>query len=813
MGVDELARQIPIRRFPSMLDEVVSRRRVFLGREDEMLRIREWVEGLPEADADARTLLVEAGAGMGKTALLANAALDLGAAWHIVAPHERRDAAAPILTSLFEQVAQPLGLGDQVPERAGDPAEAAARLEGALDIASERIRTGECPPLVVIVDNLDGFPDRGVEFLSFLPCSTPPGTGLLLSARARPPSSRLSSLVTLSLGPLDTSSIAEMSVSLGHRFDEAEAEAMADGLLAVTGGRPLFVRMILEDPALVEHRDGIRSPDDVIRLLLERHDGRADEDDYELVLALLSICDQPLDPVTAAAILDLKPRKVRAYFRTIRPYLRFDGDAACFSAPQLPEYLTGRLGTESIDPGLLSTAVRRLIQYLRRTDQDALLRYRREQLPELFARLPAPAPATELARWLEGGDFRTKVAETAVGAAAHRDVRLLLDHGGDPDLPAKVFRTLLAADDEDVVIGALLALRALPELEFGPLDEPLEALEEHESGWVRRSVCRLRRALLRRDPPDPSRPTLLAMNLLAHLPFMALARDPDAGVRLQFSESFAEDVELLAREPMEFIATTLDVVALLRAEGIEYVPFYRLVHSVGMDAIVVRHELAGDDLGDLRGRSVGYEAGSISRLWLRQLLQDADIDWGAVEHRPFVSIEDCSRALHDGRIDAAVLWAPWIDASAGRVLHESGDPTQVINDVLCVRSDLTESHAAAAASLVRMFDGFDARAQKAADDARRFLGLAPEELAEQILQRSIDAGVDIFALAEQLGGIRFLSWDESRELFHDRSDEVGGIHWIARRLARLTDFPLTGDDLDRSRGWIDAVDGRRTGDR
>jgi NitT/TauT family transport system substrate-binding protein len=257
---------------------------------------------------------------------------------------------------------------------------------------------------------------------------------------------------------------------------------------------------------------------------------------------------------------------------------------------------------------------------------------------------------------------------------------------------------------------------------------------------------------------------------------------------LVLSESWCERLEIVRLQRPEFIATTLDEVAALSREGFGYLPFYRLLDSQGLDAVVVGSGVDATGLEELHGRKVGYEAGSISQLWFAQLLDDAGCGYGHVEHKPFVSIEDAAHALHDGRIDAAVLWSPWIEASGGRVLVASGDPGQVINDVLCVREDLDPALASIAAAITAAFDAF-ARGHREYDarTARRFLGLCPDEISQQ------------------LAGVRFLSWAQSRVLFEEGATRKGGVQWTAERICELLGMDTRFLCLARSRAWVASV--------
>jgi hypothetical protein len=282
------------------------------------------------------------------------------------------------------------------------------------------------------------------------------------------------------------------------------------------------------------------------------------------------------------------------------------------------------------------------------------------------------------------------------------------------------------------------------------------------------------------------------LNFVAHFPFVARFADGADDLAVVVTDGFATRVELALRDRVEFMATTLDEVVVLRDRGAEYVPFLRLVHSIGADAVVVPPGAAAARIEDLEGVEVGFEVDSVSPVWLAQLLQDRKVHRSRVRFRAFPCGEDCARALAEGSLGAAVLFEPWVGKSGGKVIARSGDVDQVIQDVLCVRADRMDSLVEPARRLVRTWE-----------ESRGCLG--PSDL--DVIRRFWDFDDDEAVLSEPFAGLRWIGWQESRHLFLDGAEEPGGVLRVAKRLARQEGLRAPLFDIERARAFIRAVEG------
>jgi hypothetical protein len=785
----EIEQMAAVKHFPSMATDIVERRELLVGREKEQLMIREWVERLEDKTNEQPVLFVEADMGVGKTSLLVNIALDMHCILHLVASTENRNEPQKIFASLCEQIVDKYEIGELGNIKFMDPIEAASNFGKVLNIVSDKISHQSEQPLVIIIDNLDGFRDKGSVFFELFPIPLPPKTGLILSGRSVPRFHRLPFPGILNLEPLQPQAIEEIVRVLLAVESNEEIKDLSCSLYEVTQGNPLFLRMLLKDSQLLDQHRMISEPGDVFRLLVERFDGRLDEDDYESFLAFLSIVEESLPISIIAEILGIKKRKAHTFCRTLQSYLRFTSSKIEFFTPQIAEYMAGRGNFAGLDPDIMGDTIRKFISYLKSSKDEQMIRYRRAYMPDLAARLPMPEPKERLREWIHSDDFQAKIKNSFRDNLPHQDVRLYLDNGGDVKLVLHIFRALLESDIEELLIGTLLVLQSLPEIPLQGFEEQLNKLASHPSPWVRRTLFRLRRSVLNNISKSSTLPGFAVMNLVAHLSFISKLLAPGDKFGIIITESFAERLELARQARVEFLATTLDEVALFKENGCEYIPFLRLLNSKGMDAFVVPKSSAISNIKELKGASVGFESGSISSIWLHQVLEDHGVPLTAVAEKQFLSLEDCSRALNMGHLDAAVLWEPWVSASEGKIIFTSGDPNQVINDVLCVRSDIALERVNEAVELVNIWNHFAGRIND--DDFKiinRYFDISPREIEAQFKK------------------IQFLTWDMSRKLFVDDAEKVGGVSHIAKRLSKLEGFKMPIFDLETSRKLIKQID-------
>ncbi|MEM9557479.1 MAG: phosphate ABC transporter substrate-binding/OmpA family protein [Acidobacteriota bacterium] len=118
--------------------------------------------------------------------------------------------------------------------------------------------------------------------------------------------------------------------------------------------------------------------------------------------------------------------------------------------------------------------------------------------------------------------------------------------------------------------------------------------------------------------------------------------------------------------------------------------------SSGGDGIVVRDRI--ESVQDLRGKTIVYAQNSPSQYFLNNLLLNAGIQPGEVDHKYTASAFEAAAAfVSDPSIDACVSWAPDIynipDRVPGtKVLTTTAEANKLIADVWAVRADFAKDH-------------------------------------------------------------------------------------------------------------------------
>lgn len=187
---------------------------------------------------------------------------------------------------------------------------------------------------------------------------------------------------------------------------------------------------------------------------------------------------------------------------------------------------------------------------------------------------------------------------------------------------------------------------------------------------------------------DARVPRLLGVEYLGDLPTLVADergyfRAADAQVRVEYTDSGRRNLERLRAGTAEIalMAKTPLVIDALRdptpGHANDPVILGNLVHSHRLNELVSLERGPVDEPGDLAGRRLGLMKGTNAEFfwWLFAHVHGLDADRVEVVDRPIAALPG---ALAAGRVDAAVLWAPWISRAAQaaegglRVLPGSG---------------------------------------------------------------------------------------------------------------------------------------------
>jgi len=146
---------------------------------------------------------------------------------------------------------------------------------------------------------------------------------------------------------------------------------------------------------------------------------------------------------------------------------------------------------------------------------------------------------------------------------------------------------------------------------------------------------------------------------------------------------------------------TLDMMALFAPELMKdsrTAPriFQQVDWSSGGDGIVVRGDIEG--VRDLKGKTIVYAQNSPSQYFLNNLLLNAGVQPGEVNHRfTATAFEAAAAFVADKSIDACASWAPDIynipeKVPGTRILTTTAEASKLIADVWAARADFAKDH-------------------------------------------------------------------------------------------------------------------------
>lgn len=230
-----------------------------------------------------------------------------------------------------------------------------------------------------------------------------------------------------------------------------------------------------------------------------------------------------------------------------------------------------------------------------------------------------------------------------------------------------------------------------------------------------------------------------------------LARDnryfDEAGVNVELTN--IEDPKLrfaaLAAAKLDGLVTTLDTMSLYWKPNFQFQAVVGLDDSKGGDGIVSSDTIKS--VGDLRGKRVAFNEGSVSHFFLSVLLRKngmTEKDLKSINMRQ----DDAGAAFLSGKVDAAVTWEPWLSrakkAPHGHILVDSSQTPGLIVDVMVIRRDVLTAHPdAVRAAVVGWYKGVEFWKKNPAD-------------ADRIMAKAVGGWLkDVKTFRETLDGVRY----------------------------------------------------------
>lgn len=730
--------------------------RTFVGRVSLLARVDALLRNAPSG-----YFVVEGAPGAGKTALLARLTQQHDAIHHFFARDGGRDRHLLALRSLLQQLIDRYQLPFSVPE---ELAEVEKTYQDAWQWLSElRLADVARKPELLVIDALDesdllDTPDRvGV----LLPGVLPLGFFVVISSR---PGSLLgwvtfsADVTSVEVEPFSREEIAKLAAARGLSSDAKLIHAVWEA----TDGNPLFVRLQID-----ELLNGASAGGDAARQLRLRvedcFEARLERMGREVgtqlvldVVGLLANAQAALSVSELARLLPLVPLfTLRRTVAALKEFLiedegrfrlfhkRFDDYVrqGLFTAEQIASY--HRKFIECFEPWRekrSSYGFRFLSSHYLAAAPSELVGL---LTPEFWrARFDAEGASADLffdaTRWIEAGFPAQELLARLASLVSSRDVLMTRS-----------------------VIRCIADLRHLIEPER--LASELTQLPTSGDFWIgaesRKAIAQLRQAHGTHRSAGALR--IGVLNYIGHLPFF-FAREAGlyelAGldVQLLFFDGYEQRLRALIEGEVDGLASTLDEVFLAVQAGVHLQPVLRLSQETedgGMvDGILVRAPVTS--VRELAGSRIAVEKDSPSVLVLHHALQKVGLKPSDVELIYFRSSDDAGAALRDRRLDAAVLWEPWLhQAKTESGCHVLPIPcSDIVEDVLTFRAEVIAAFPEAIARLQQLWcnvvDSSSDQDEAMVKLAREQFGLESEayhDVSAKLSYAGVSANRDFFS--------------------------------------------------------------------
>ncbi len=220
----------------------------------------------------------------------------------------------------------------------------------------------------------------------------------------------------------------------------------------------------------------------------------------------------------------------------------------------------------------------------------------------------------------------------------------------------------------------------------------------------------------------------------------------------------------LASNRIQALGNVIDRDVIHYASGVDAKFVCAMDESYGGDGIIASGDIK--TVKDLEGKTVGLDKASTSYFFFLAVLNKYGVDEKKVNIQEMTA-GDAGAAFVAGKLDAAVVWEPWLTKASqrpgGHVLVSSRDFPGYIVDVISVRQDFIEKHPEAVLGLV-----------KAWNDAVEYYQAHPDE-GNEIMGKALSLSKE--EVADMAQGIKFMGKEENKKFF-DKSQSEHNIYYI-----------------------------------
>lgn len=155
----------------------------------------------------------------------------------------------------------------------------------------------------------------------------------------------------------------------------------------------------------------------------------------------------------------------------------------------------------------------------------------------------------------------------------------------------------------------------------------------------------------------------------------------------------AERNSALKSGKLAALAAPVDYFVLAAGNNLETTIVMAIDESVGGDGIVAKKDI--NTVEELKGKKVAFQRGLPGEFFLRSLLRDHKVSINDLETLD-METSQAGAAFLSGRVDAAVVWEPWLtkakEEGGGHILASTKEYPDLIVDVLAFNKSVVADH-------------------------------------------------------------------------------------------------------------------------
>jgi len=209
----------------------------------------------------------------------------------------------------------------------------------------------------------------------------------------------------------------------------------------------------------------------------------------------------------------------------------------------------------------------------------------------------------------------------------------------------------------------------------------------------------------------------------------------------------------LAANRIQALGNVVDRDVIHYANGVNAKFVCGMDQSFGGDGIIASADIKS--VKDLEGKTVGLDKASTSYFFFLAVLNKYGADESKINIQEMTA-GDAGAAFVAGKLDAAVVWEPWLTQAnqrkGGHVLISSREFPGYIVDVISVRQDFIDQNPDAVLGLV-----------KAWNDAVDFYKANPAE-GNKIMAKALSLSEE--EIADMAKGVQFMGKEENKNFFN-----------------------------------------------